>query len=844
MSNNFEWQTEDVEQWPEPAAVAPEPERRPRWRWLTLLVTVCLVAVAGWVVYRQVAQRVAAASAATKMDVLSVHNLVRQAAQQQDVELLATILSGRDRRWTAVQKTLVEDGLLQDRSVFGFQMQPATGIPVAAADNITITLSSDLTAAEVTWLEPFAVSESGAVTETVSLRQTGIYRQGARSWLLSPPERDFWGEWQQMSGAYVMLVYPERDEPLARRLIHDLDATIVRVCTDLEGITCPAGLSLRVRLETDVRSVLAVHDAEMMLSGRNLTLPTPTLVGVPLDEAGYQALMRGYAAHIVSALITDLVGYECCVHALFYRALLDKQLGQLGLRPWPLTEIGYEQLLSNPGSLRPGIISLWARPSLNLAMATEWMPLYSLADFLLTQVTPDTAVAEVQRTLGRRVVFPVWFTRLTGAPYDAGAFSAGWLDFIYRRSASARVDLPVPLPEQKLGLVCSERNQGVWLYHYDWDSGNWRQEFGREYVPGPVSGYMYPLPGKSGYVLQEAFFPTAQGEVRLSVWQEGREIFTLDQSPGVTDSTYPFYFDGSDPTGRYLTLRTLGQRRDAHYQLLDLASCSQGDCETRSLPGRPLWSPDGAQTLLLSEPPVADGRHPYTAADAEPDPWLSLLFRGDAQGQDVVALGAGIEPFWLDRETYGYLRRASNDVEVVTAAAGDDSPHVILRAADLLPLIAPAGPVKLTVDTALVNPAHARQVLVMTRTVAVDGRDVLTFFLLELAADGHSVAEITQIFETDSPASISGFSPDGRWLLVNTWNDATRNDDVHLIDLPGHERQTFPASAFRMLWSADSQWLVQPEGEYLLLRAPAYDYKRLLLHDFSDCYSAHWVNDP
>ena len=838
MSNNFEWQTEEVEQWPEAVAVAHVPVRPSRGRWLVALLIIPLAMIAGWIVYRQVEQQIAKATAATEMDVFSAHNLVRQAAQQRDVELLATVLSGRDRRWTAVQKALVQAGLLQNRASFGFQMQPAAGFPVAVADDITITLSSNLTAAEVTWLEPFAVSQSGGVTETVLLRQTGIYRQGARSWLLSPPERHFWGEWQQARGAYLTLVYPERDEPVARRLVHDLDAVIVDVCTRLEGTTCPAGLSLRLRLETDAGSLLAVHDAETMLaSGRGLRLPTPTLVGLPLDEAGYQALLRGYAAHVASALITDLVGYECCVHGLFYRALLDKQLSQLGLRPWPLTETGYEQLLSNPGSLRPGIGSLWARPSLDLPATEEWMRIYSLADFVLTEVTLETAVAEVQRTLGRRVSFAVWFTRLTGAPYDAGAFSAAWLESIYQRSPSARMDLPTLLPEQELGLVCSERNRGVWLYHYDWDTSNWRREFGREYEPGPVSGYVYPVPGENRIVLQEAFFPTAQGEVRLSVWQHGREIFTLDQSPGVTGSTYPFYFDGADPTGRYLILRTLGQRRDARYQLLDLASCGNDSCERRSLPGRPLWSPDGAQTLLAGEPPVATA-----AAGAEPDPWLAPLFRGDAQGQAAVALGAGSGPFWLDRETYGYLRRAGDDVELVMAATGDDSPHVILRAADLLPLIAPTGQVNVTVDTVLASPAGARQVLVMARTVAVDRRDVLTFFLLELAADRRAVVEITQVFQTEQPASINGFSPDGRWLVISTWNAAARVNDVHLIDLPGNERQTFPASGFRMLWSADSQWLVQPEGDYLLLRAPAYDYKQLVLHDFSDCYSAYWVN--
>lgn len=837
MPEDFEWYTEESSDW-EVAAAAPASRSPQNSRWLMLLAIFCLVAAVGWIVYHRVKEYANAAAASSKTDILASHNLVRQAARQRDAELFETVLSGRDPRWTGAQKALAADGLLFDRSLFGFKAASAAAdFATTKTGDVSVTLSADLRAAELTWLEPFVVYGGEAITETVRLAQTAVYRQGARSWLLSPPERDFWGNREEVSGAYTTLVYPERDGKVARRLVHDIDAVIVGVCTRLDGIVCPAGLSLRLRLETGAGSLLAAHDGETMLtSGRNLTLPAPTLVGLPVDEAGYQALVRGYAALVVPALITDLVGYECCVHGLFYRALLDKQLSQLGLRPWPLTETGYEQLLSNPGAL-PGVGSLWAaRPPLDLPVAAEWMPVYSLADFLLTEWTPGMDVAEIQRALGWRSVFADWFTRLTGVPYDADTFSAAWLEFIYRHSASARMDLPISLPEQRVGLVCSQRNQGVWLHRYDWDTGNWRQEFGREYESEPASGYVYPLPGASRIVLQEAFFPNAQGEVRLSVWQDGHEIFTLDQSPGVTDSTYPFYFDGADSTGRYLILRKLDQRRDARYQLLDLASCGEGSCERRSLPGRPLWSPDGARTLLAGEPPVVTA-----AAGAEWDPWLAPLFRGDARGQLVVSLGAGLEPFWLDRETYGYLRRTGDDVELVTAVVNDDRPYVVLRAIDLLSPMAPTVRPNVTLDRMISNPADSRQVLVVARTIGEERSYVLTFFLLELTADLRGIAAIQQLFQTERPAEVSGFSPDGRWLVVSTWNANERDYTIDLIDLQSNERQTFNGSGSRMLWSVDGQWLVQPEGDYVLLRAPAYGYKRLMLHNFSNCYSAYWA---
>ena len=824
MSSNFEWQTEEIAEWPEAAAVASEPKPPSPFRWFRALAVVLLIAAVGWVVYRQVDQRVAEAAAHVEADVLSAHNVVWQAAQQQDVELLETVLSGRDPRWTEAQKTLVEDGRLFDAAALGFQRQPAEAdFPVTRSDNITITLSADLTAAEVFWLEPLTIHTSGRLTETVALLHNAVYRRGERSWLLSPPPRDFWGEWQQASGAYISLVYPQRDEHVARRLVHDLDAVVVRVCTQLDKITCPAGLSLRLRLETDARSQLAINDAEtMLMSGRSLDLPTPTLVGRPVDEAGYQALVRGYGAHVAVALTTDLVGYNCCRHGLFYRILLDRQLGQLALRPGSPIPADYDQLLADPNLLNPG--SLWGQSLSDLPTAAEWMALHSLADFLLSEVTPATPVAEMQRTLGQPVDFSVWMTRFTGVLHDPEAFNAAWLQFIFRQSPSARADLPIPLPKQELQLTCTSQNEGIWLYRYRWDTGDWEQAFSHEYGRSPAFGNIYPLPEKDQYVLQEQFIAAEYMGIRLSIWQDGREVFALEQTADPTSPTYGPYLSGSDPSGRYLVLITSGGGIVTEYQLLDLASCDSGQCETWSVSGRPLWSPDGAQTLLVSEPPIA----------------RTGVYRADTRGQSAAAVAIGYWPFWLDDDTYGYLRRSDDEVEVVTAVAGDDSARVLLRAADLLPLIDPAGqPAVVVVDTVLANPANPHQVLIVARATGQGESDVATAFLLQLAAGFDAVTEITPVLQANRSAW-SHFSPDGRWLVVATWNTNGRDNIFHLIDLESDRRQTFSSSGSGVVWSANGQWLAQPEDGYLLLRAPAHDYKQLILHDFDNCYSAYW----
>lgn len=835
---DFEWQTEETREWPEVAPAAPEPTPPAEKRWLTTLVLLLLVAGAGWFVYRQAQQRVAAASARVEVDVLSVHRLVRQAAWQRDVELLQTVLSGRDLRWVEAQKALVEDGRLFDRAAFGLQTPPAeTNFPIARSDDITVTLSADLTAAEITWLEPFTIHTGEQVTETVTLLQNAVYRQGERSWLLSPPERDFWGEWQQLRGAYVTLVYPERDEPVARRLVHDLDAVIVRVCTQLEGVHCPAGLSLRLRLETDARSLVAVHDAETIItSGRSLDLPTPTLVGLPVDESGYQALVRGYGAHVAAALITDLAGYECCQNELFYRALLDIQLSQLGLRTSVPEPADYERLLANLHALNAD--ALWSQSLSGLPPADEWVALYSLAEFLLTEVTPGTPVAELQRTLGSPVRFSFWLTRFTGVIPDPQVFDRAWLHFIYERSASARADLPLPLPEQELQLVCTGQDEGIWLYSYSWESGEWYQKFGREHGRTPAFGRIYPLPGEDRYVLQEQFIATDHMAMRLSVWEDGREIFALERTSDTASTSYGPYVGGIDPSGRYLVLAMPGDPLEPpRHLLLDLESCHNGTCRTESLSGWLRWSPDGTHTLLEALAPAT-----VTSASAPPG-FQNSLYRGDARGQSAVPLGTGFWPFWLGNDAYGYIRPAEGrKIELVVAVAGEDVPHVILQTTDLISLAGQTRePGLINIERVAVNPVDPRQVLVMARMVSEQGGGTATFFLLELAADFRSVSEINEVLQTERPVW-GDFSPNGRWLAISTWNTNGRDGVFHLIDLESGERQSFSGSSNWVAWSADGQWLVQPEEGYLLLRAPAHDYKRPILFDSANCYFAHWGN--
>jgi hypothetical protein len=121
MNNDFDWQTEDEVAWNELTPTAPEsaPSRHPlisRGWWLLLFG---LLLLSSWLVWQQVAARVADAEAEVIADLLASHDLLLQAAATQDEDVALALLSGREAAWTETQIGLVAAGLWLERPLLG-----------------------------------------------------------------------------------------------------------------------------------------------------------------------------------------------------------------------------------------------------------------------------------------------------------------------------------------------------------------------------------------------------------------------------------------------------------------------------------------------------------------------------------------------------------------------------------------------------------------------------------------------------------------------------------------------------------------------------------------------------
>jgi hypothetical protein len=259
----------------------------------------------------------------------------------------------------------------------------------------------------------YELTVGNGLTETVTLEQTAVYRQGPDRWLLAPPDDAFWGETAITAHRYLTVSYPARDAALAEPLARDLDAALAQFCRHAGDELCA---HLTVFLSTNPASLIAYDSRESTWTGGSeVVMPTPTLFGRPTDDASTRALTRVYASRVVAAAAANASGWQCCDDGLFYGALLDAQLHRLGLRPWPVGANEYARLAREPELLRV-IEGLWQRET---GPTDDWLLAYTLVDFIVTR--SNIPIPYMQRILLNDIDMPywAWIARATDGLYGS-----------------------------------------------------------------------------------------------------------------------------------------------------------------------------------------------------------------------------------------------------------------------------------------------------------------------------------------------------------------------------------------------------------------------------------------
>lgn len=815
MSNQFDWRTEEDGEWE--SLSLPQKSVTSLFTRLSLPILLSFVLLVGFglLLYRQVQRQVDAATTAVSADIRSSYRLLYRAVSDQDLELFNTVISGRSPQWTQTQQMLLKEGFLFDRRPLGLHYETADPA------HIEVFPSDDLTAAEVTVIHQYNVPLADGEGEVVALQQTAVFRRGRQRWLVSPPSADFWGTWQMVEGRYFQFTFPERDAELARRMLPDLETNVSLACH--QGVLdCTQLPDVLFRFDTDPASLMEISNSAMMPDSSGLfNVPAPSLVGVPVDEVGYQWLRHGYAAQLIAVMITRQVGWECCGKGLFFQAMLDEQLSRLGLRTWPLTPAVYGQILQQQVAGVHRLDDFWETPPVRTAAGPAWPQVYALVDYILDKDKAVTPLAMMSR-LSMQDSYIDWLRGFM--PVNGDGFireQRNWLRFVQEHTDQER---PLSLPRQQdIQLMCKPSFNGnsylyrYHLYRYEPDEVAWRLELeDRRFL------FMASLPQDEGILLQERRVRLDQ--TRLLIWQGEEEVSVLSEpfSSGL------FRIDPV-VNGLLLYGYHFGSQQIS-FSLLDVSSCAAAGCDLFALNGLPVWSPNGRFTIIN-------------------DP-SGLLWLGDGQGQVETAVGAGTAPFWLDDNKFGYVRLAGTlDVPpaeiVITTLSAPHENEVLLPLSALTSLLpADVSLRDLAIRDIATHPAQPGKLFIAVafrQRVEQEGG-----FIFHYDVASNELTMPLAIPYDFGPYNPLTFSPNGRWLTVQSFARSGSDWDLHLLNGETGRivsyRSNYPFLFPGYDWSADGQWLLRVENGFIQLIAPDEDYQEILVHDHASCNFAAWIN--
>jgi hypothetical protein len=833
----FEWRTDD-EEGPVPGWREEKRSRRvrrSRWSWYLLLVAAAIAAAV--YLWRLANERVEATLEEARADVRVTQALVERAAATADVELLRTTLSGRDEAWTAAQRDLVEEGNGYTAVARLLGLEPA-GDP----EELSLTLDPRLRSAELVVAQRYDAASMVVSSEPVVLEQTFVFRRGSNRWLLAPPEPEFWGSRHSLQTGNIQFRFPGRDLEVVRQLAVDLAADVRALCDSLpEG--CPADLALGVTFDTDPESLLRFDDGRAMLrSGTDLILPTPTLLGLPQDEAGYETLRLAYTHYLLSASLPALTEWECCEQVLFWQALLQARLGELGLAPPLLPQaeaLAALELVADRAGFFDTLTRYWPRQTPAAVTASLPLEVRTLVAFLLDWTATGSAengpmVAEMEAALLDAPSVGRWWSSFTPfASFHEAEIGGLLLAFARERYVPAPLPPGLGLPDADLLLVC--RTEGARVWRYDLHAQSWTAE-----IELPRDEVFALLTHGDSYFVSALRY-TADGEspvFRLLEKRPGRPAIEVAAESGAI--WVPLVKHGDTIPVVIFRLEEQGSEQP-QLALLDLASCRAGGCAWEETPGIVSMAPGGQHELAFSLAGLVGASE------------LFLRERG-AEWQRVAE---GAFPLWLDSRTFAYLEeeRGSGYARVMVQDVEGNS-AILFDADEVSGSLLDGRAVG--VRQGAVSAATPDRLFLVAQVVT-GTQESYVLAVPQPASGSWMVAEppLPEVWAKNSGTVSYNILPEataaGRWLVVTLAGTGLRPVPTYwLVDMVG---QHAPVSVNGIEeywlgsshdWSEDGEWLAWPVPGGVSLMAPAYrdggaPYRLFIAAEQAGCSMAVWL---
>lgn len=283
MSVQFEWQARnDNGQW-EIVAQTQRPLLLrwlglvPHWAWYVLLGVAVAVLVTGSLYLRH---RYAEAERQLAGQLQSVIDLEARAFAQSDADLFLELQDTASQLWYEEQAQRIQDSCGARRADTNALLDPCA--PVLPAEVQNVELRQD-----IAWVE--------VIEGLTPVRRVRFYRQTDRGWKHTTPRVEFWRTPIELRYGDLIFRYHRRDQPHVEPLIEHVARVVRDVCPSRE---CMLGDVSEVNFAADFTS-----GPVMQLGEHGLLLPSPWLLGIPVDgtwdESRLTALMQQVAAALV-----------------------------------------------------------------------------------------------------------------------------------------------------------------------------------------------------------------------------------------------------------------------------------------------------------------------------------------------------------------------------------------------------------------------------------------------------------------------------------------------------------------------------------------------------------------
>ena len=784
MSIELDWQivNQDVPP-PDQAPQTSPPRRSFNWRlWLLVFGSILIVLAAFAAAYVAITYR-------TQLDraeqaIRPIARLEAQSIAADDLGSFLALQDPDDKAWRALQEKrfgkLERDGLPE----FGWK---ALGTPPQVN---SVTLEPGGAQLNVTY--HFSVTQplpGGPVS--ITLRVPQYFKPTPSGWVRAWPTAEYWGRWHQRPGRRVSVIYTYRDAPVIEPLIQRIDDMAARLC---ETLPCPDYMGLLFDNQPAVFTRLSDFSYGF---DDNITvrLPSPHLMGIPIDAPSRDEYLRAVETRVVQALVVESSNRQLNLNYYAAQELVRWELAQAGLTGPFIHDAITRTLRASPALARQPIsnISLRAR-SLRLESAPGQIVVPLAFDFLdkelgsgtVARMTPFISSSRVS-TLGEAIA--------SALRVNPTSLEPAWQKYLREREGLAGASLK---PDGELALWCAN---------------NPTDRAGSTIFWTRADGSAIQFPG-SGPGAPNMWSPHWSPDGKQLAYAQGNATSARVMVMNVESRMIRIVADDlrGAPTVDWLPDGRL-QLAQNTTRLINLETDQEIEVEGV----QHAWSPDGTRMAYLEIGPTtiiwvadANGQGPRYGSPGRQFAWSPDGKRLAILGYSGVARSPSVSTLQIIDVTNSRVRTLARASDLMRSLTGNSS-----------------------ADSTLTHLAWSQDGTLLA--VAVDWSGGSAVVVLDTSSGAARARWQWEWTLASFPAL--AWSNDNRHLAVRVMPDSILEGSLGVLDILTLEQKSLPGR--NLAWSPDGKWLaVTQDPSGLLISTPDLSVMHWL--DTPNCFDVTW----